>query len=82
MVLFTGSSSMSTYTFLDGPAFTMKKGERQAKIHFDGFSPKKVFLVGFIPTDGAKVKLWIQLHFQVLKDEIDGFLITKGPHCH
>ena len=55
MVLFTGSSSMSTYTFVDGPTFTMKKEEGQAKIHFDGFSPKKVFTIEFIPTDGMKI---------------------------
>ena len=67
MVLFTRSSSMSTYTFVDGPTFTMKKGEGQAKIHFDGFSPKKVFLVGFIPTDGAKVNFGFNYIFKFLK---------------
>merc|ERR1711881_804510 len=32
---------VSTYTFMNGPTFTMEKQEGQAKIHFDGFSPKK-----------------------------------------
>merc|ERR1719402_639858 len=53
---------VSTYTFMQGPTFTMETQEGQAKIHFDGFSPKKAFIIEFIPTGGVqgKVDLTIQ----------------------
>merc|ERR1739844_154228 len=48
---------VSTYTFMQGPSFTMEKQEGQAKIHFDGFSPKKAFIVEFIPKGGIQGKV-------------------------
>merc|ERR1711881_679234 len=68
LVKFTGDVKMnglvpqkfkyvSTYTFMHGPSFTMEKQEGQAKIHFDGFSPKKAFIVEFIPTGGVQGKV-------------------------
>merc|ERR1719219_2906039 len=52
----------STYTFMHGPAFYMEKQEGQAKINFDGFSPKKVFVVEFIPTGGVQGKVDLTIH--------------------
>merc|ERR1712088_1054045 len=68
LVKFTGDVKMnglvpqkfkyvSTYTFMHGPSFAMEKQEGQAKIHFDGFSPKKAFIVEFIPTGGVQGKV-------------------------
>merc|ERR1739842_136215 len=48
---------VSTYTFMQGPTFTIEKQEGQAKIHFDGFSPKKAFIVEFIPKGGVQGKV-------------------------
>merc|ERR1719186_300544 len=42
---------------MHGPTFTMEKQEGKAKIHFDGFSPKKAFIVEFIPTGGVQGKI-------------------------
>merc|ERR1719402_1415579 len=53
---------VSTYTFMQGPSFAMEKQEGQAKIHFDGFSPKKVFTVEFIPTGGVQGKVDLTIH--------------------
>merc|ERR1712088_1171834 len=71
----------STYTFMHGPAFTMEKQEGQAKINFDGFSSKKVFVVEFIPTGGVQGK--VDLTIQTMNPGFNYvFEITQGGQSY